>query len=213
MKTEKALPIEIYGTKTTIYLHYITVQSFTTTKVQPTHSAQPPNISFLGTEKMQTKMCHAYSVATQEALHEDSEAKAYPVSAARSQVQGLQWQINDTIQPWGHKIRMERTLLQLGKKDVRHNTVTLQKILDTNHKIRVHRMDGWTDRWMDGWMRRTCNDGMSAIWSCDICSGENLAEWLAKICFRLSISSSHSAVCFMTTYKITHSPQRATVTT
>lgn len=85
-----------------------------------------PNISFLGTEEMQTKTCRAYSVGTQEASHEDSERKAYPVSVTRSPAQGLQWR---------HKIRMERTLLQLGKKDVRYNTVTLQKILDTKGKV------------------------------------------------------------------------------
>lgn len=134
-KTEKALLREIYGSKNTV-LYYINAQSFTTSPP----NLPNPHISFLGTEEMQTKMCRAYSVGTQEVPYEDSEAKTYPVSATRSHVQRLQWQINDTTQPQHHKERMERTCW--GKKDVRYNTVTLQEILDTKDKARVHEMDG-----------------------------------------------------------------------
>jgi hypothetical protein len=120
----------------------VKIQSFIISMLRvllPAHPICPTPTSASWAQK-KCKMCRAYSVGTQEVPYEDSEAKTYPVSATRSHVQWLQWQINDTTQARHHKVRMERTCW--GKKDVRYNTVTLQEILDTKDKARVHEMDG-----------------------------------------------------------------------
>lgn len=97
-KTEKALPREIYGTKNTV-LHSINVQRFTTTEVQPTHSAQPPTSASWAQRKSKPRRAMLIVWAPKKLHRRTQKQKTYPVSITRSQAQGLQWQINDTIQP------------------------------------------------------------------------------------------------------------------
>lgn len=83
-------------------------------------------------------------MGSQEATYEDSEAKASPGSVTGSQVQGLHWQINNHSTTVSQSKNGKNTAAggDKKKKDVRRNTVTLQKSLDSKGKGWAHKMAG-----------------------------------------------------------------------